>query len=270
MRADVVLGWSFASVPEQARGAFKRPTRFVSIPTPANRGYRQQAYELGWPHAIAGALKKYAPDVEPLRVALLGFSESCHGVRNLLSSGDGARVDSVVAIDGVHTPYLGKEVDPNTMKPWVAFGEFAAVNERLMIVTHSSVVPPNFASTTETAEYLWFAVAEGSEPLKPQVPFLDILPHQIKIGGNPKIVGPARTVDYPEAVIDGFGFTKPWKAPKRKEGLIILGCENLDVPRGTADHIYQAKYVLPEVTTKILADRWNAIDPDNPSGVCWV
>lgn len=253
MKADIVLGWSFAGVPSQAQAAFKRPTKFVSIPTPANRAYKSQVEGLGWPHAIVGALKKYAPGVEPLRVALLGFSESCHGVRNLLNSGDGARVDSVVAIDGIHTPYTGaKQVDPNTMIPWAAFGRLAVKGERLMVVTHSQVVPPNYASTTETADYLWRELAGGTGAFTiPAVPPLDAEPTTIKTGGN-AATGPVRSVSYPYA---------PWLPWKRDNGLVILGCENQDVPRGTADHIYQAKVVLPLVVVELLADRWNSIAP---------
>ena len=262
MQADVVLGWSFAGVPEKARAAFERPTRFISIPTPANRAYRTQVQALGWPYAIRGALAKYAPGVEPLRVALLGFSESCHGVRNLLSSGDGARVDTVVAIDGIHTPFVGaKQVDPATMSAWLEFAKFAVVNERLMIVTHSSVVPPTFASTTQTANYLWHKLTGDSEPFtNPSLPALDAPLTTIKTGGN-AATGPGRTVEYPSA---------PWLPKKRANGLVILGCKNIDTPYGTADHIYQAKTVLPLVLIELLAARWNTIDPTAPDSVCWV
>lgn len=263
MKADVVVSYTFAPVPKEVQGAFTRPTRFVSIPTPANRGYKKQAQSMGWPHPIKTAIQRYAPDVEPQRVALLGFSESCHGVRNLLSSGDGAAVDAVIAIDGIHTPYIGnKQVDPNTMLPWVEFGKYALLNERLFVDTHSSVVPPGYASTTETAQYLWkLLTGESTSFTVPKLPNLSIPPAQVKISGSsPQITGPARVVDYPEA---------PWNSLNRANGLVVLGCKNLDA-RGTTDHIYQAKYVLPMVITQFLANRWNNIPPEGSESMCFV
>ena len=268
MEADVIVSWGFASVPDAVKELFTRPTRFVVIPTPANRGYKSQVEGLGWPFPVRTAIRKYAPGVEPLRVALLGFSESCHGLRNLLSSADGALVDSVIAIDGIHTPWIqpGNKVDPNTMKAWFEFAKLAIVNERLFVDTHSSVVPPSFASTTQTADWLWQQLTSdeenpfGSPPFTvPPVPNLVAPPTAVKVG-----VPPAKapyTVEYPAA---------PWQPPKRAQGLVILGCDNLDKPAGYADHIYQAKAILPLVLEKFLVNRWNSMDPKAPGQSCFI
>lgn len=263
--ADVIVSWSFATVPQEARAAFQRPTAYVELPTPPGRAYGSQVDKLGWPRPIRTAIQQYLPGVTPRRVAVLGFSESCHGVRNLLKSGDGGYVDAAVAIDGVHTPYVGsKQVDPNTMRPWLDFGRLAVENRRLMVVTHSSVVPPGYASTTETASYLWKTLtgsseASAEEDIDPPLPPLTAPPRTIHIAGGPS-TGATRDVFYP---------APPWLPFKRRGGLVILGAKNLDGP-GTADHIYQARVVLPLVLTELLAARWNAIDPDDPGVACYI
>ena len=48
-------------------------------------------------------------------------------------------------------------------------------------------------------------------------------------------------------------------------GLSINNYANLD-PTGCADHIYQARHVLPLTVATFLADRWNAQPPTE--GVC--
>lgn len=263
MEADVIICWNHGGVPKGlVESSFQRPTRVISLPNPASWA---KAVEKYWPFPVRGIIKEFAPDVTPLRVAALGFSASCQGVAQLLASQDGAALDAVVAIDGIHTGYVPaegkKSVNPNGMKPWFEYGKYAVVNERLFCITHSSVVPPNYASTTETAEYLWNTLT--FEPMAftvPELPPLNPPPTTVKVPAGPA-TGPARTVEYP---------SPPWKGKRRCGGLVVLGCSNLDVPRGTADHIYQAKTMLPLVLTALLAARWNAIDPKAPGQACFV
>lgn len=217
---------------------------------------------LNWPFPIRTAIKKYAPGVEPLRVALLGFSESCHGVRDLLTSGDGMLVDSVVAIDGLHTPYVnGKKVDPNTMKSWLEFAKLAVVNERLFVDTHSSIVPPNYASTTETADWLWKTITNEATPFTiPPLPDLSAPATSIHVSAKTSPPSPPYDVSYPAPA---------WQPGRRAGGLVVLGCDNVD-PRGYADHIYQAKVLLPLVLKQFLVERWNAMDPKDPGQSCFI
>jgi hypothetical protein len=257
--ADVVISW-FASVPASVKSAFQRPTQYVQLPPPPNRAYKDAVQALGWPDPVGGAIRKYLPGVTAKRVALLGFSEGCHGLRNLLSSGDGLRIDSVLAIDGVHTPYVsGKQVDPNTMAPWFEFGKLAVVNERLFVDTHSSIVPPGFASTTETADYLWNKLTNSSPAFtEPPLPDMSVPPMSVHVGAPPATK--PYDVAYPAPA---------WQPHKRAGGLVILGCDNRDVPAGYADHIYQAKAILPLTITRFLAMRWNNMDPEAPGQSCY-
>lgn len=264
MEADVIICWNHGGVPKGLVEAnFQRPTRVIYLSNPAS--WAHAVDDFGWPFPVRGIIKKFAPDVTPLRVAALGFSASCQGVAQLLASQDGAALDVVVAIDGIHTGYVQvegkKAVNPNGMKPWFEYGKYAVVNERLFCISHSSVVPPGYASTTETAEYLWNTLT--MEPMAftvPELPALNAPPTTVKVPAGPA-TGPARTVEYP---------SPPWKGKRRCGGLVVLGCSNLDVPRGTADHIYQAKTMLPLMLTALLAARWNAIDPKAPGQSCFL
>ena len=93
----------------------------------------------------------------------------------------------------------------------------------------------------------------------PPVPPLSMPATTIHVAGGPA-TGPTRDVAYPV----------PSARPQRRfNGLVVLGFDNVDGP-GTADHIYQAKIVMPAVLVGILAPRWNAIDPEAPGQACYV
>lgn len=257
-QADVVISWGFAPVPEEAKAAFARPTKFIALPTPQKRAYSAQVSGM-FPSPIRYAVTHFLPGVQPLRVACLGFSESCHGVRNLLNSADGANFDAAIAIDGVHTAYgPNKSVDPNGMKPWLEFAKYAVgqtngTSDRLLAITHSSIVPPNFVSTTATADWLWHQFTTEAAGEIPAIPPLVTPPASIHVGSPP--ASHPYNVEYPEP---------DWQPGRRFNGLIILGCNNRDIPAGYADHIYQARVILPAVVTGLLAERWNANDPGEP------
>lgn len=250
-RSDVIIAWGHGPVPDSAKGAFQRPTEFLTL---ANPDWRDPLKGLYPP--VRAIIAKYAPGVEPLRVACLGFSASGQGVAALLGS-DGGHLDAAVVIDGMHT---GKPVTEAAMTPWIAYGKRALVNEALFVVTHSSVVPPGYASTTMTADFLWkYLTGSDQAFVNPELPDLSIPPASVHVVGGPA-TGTDRTVDYPAPA---------WQPFKRAGGLVVLGCDDLDGP-GMADHIYQAKYVLPLVLTRLLAPRWNAIDPLATAAACYV
>jgi hypothetical protein len=253
--ADVVIAWAHSGFPEAAKAAFKRPTRFIVLPNPTSWKTPLAGYES--PSPVRAIVSKFAPGVTPTRIATLGFSASCQGVASLLASKDGGRLDAAVAIDGIHT---GRPVTAAAMTPWLNFAKFAFLNERLFVITHSAV-KPTYASTTETADWLWKTLTGSLAPFQdPPVPPIPIAPTSVHVGAGPA-TGPDRTVDYP---------TPPAKPARRRGGMVILGFENRDIPMGTADHIYQAKAVMPAVLSALLAARWNAIDPSSPDSACYV
>lgn len=82
------------------------------------------------------------------------------------------RTDFVGLLDGLHAAYDGAGLDLEVMSPFVQFARSAAQGKKLMFVTHSSIIPPDYASTTETANFLIWAVggrpgvaSEHSDPL---------------------------------------------------------------------------------------------------------
>lgn len=253
VEADVIIAWGHGPVPEAVKGEFKRPTKFLTLPNP---NWKTPLEIFNYSTPVDSILDKYAPGTKALRVATLGFSASCQGVAALLGSPQGGLLDAAVAIDGMHT---GLPVTLAAMTPWFNFGKLAVVNERLMVVTHSSVVPPGYASTTQTANWLWDTLTGGSEAFtSPPVPPLTMPPTTIHVSGGPA-TGKTRDVEYPAPAA---------QPQKRAGGLVVLGFNNLDGP-GTADHIYQAKIVLPAVLAGLLAARWNAMDPQDMEQSCF-
>jgi hypothetical protein len=248
------VSW-FSDVPQSVRSAFQRPTKFVSLPIPAARDYQGAVQDLG-ETPIMTAIKKYAPGITPLRVALMGFSEGCGGVSKLLASAGGGSVDSVIAIDGVHASYVnGKTLPMNPPKSWFEFAKKAILDERLFVDSYSSVKPPSYASTTETADWLWsnLNLSLNTEQISPPLPPLVAEPRTIHSNALPG--QPSQAIEYP---------TIPWKLQRRAYGLILLGLKN-NQPSGVADHQYQAAVMLPLCVKAFLADRWNTLDPKDAS-----
>lgn len=70
-------------------------------------------------------------------------------------------MERIVAIDGIHTDYVGGKPGPleslleaGRLEPWVAFAREAVAGRRRLLVTHSEIFPGTYASTTETADWL--------------------------------------------------------------------------------------------------------------------
>lgn len=101
-------------------------------------------------------------------VVVSSFSAGFGGVREILktpSSHD--RIDAIVMADSIYCGYEGdpaaKRVDPYLMSGFEKFAREAAEGRKTMLVSHSSQVPPGYASTTETADFLLKAVDASSE-----------------------------------------------------------------------------------------------------------
>jgi hypothetical protein len=116
---------------------------------------------------LDGALGEQSCTIE--RVALSAWSAGYGAVARILSRERNVeRVDAVLLADGLHAAYSDKRtrsVDPVGMRPFSRFGRLAADGHKLMSVTHSSIVPPGYASTTETAAFLIGELALGVSEL---------------------------------------------------------------------------------------------------------
>ena len=60
----------------------------------------------------------------------------------------------MVLLDGLHCGYGKETLDDLQMEPFLRFARQAAAGQKFMFISHSSIIPPGYASTTETANYL--------------------------------------------------------------------------------------------------------------------
>jgi hypothetical protein len=89
------------------------------------------------------------------RVGLSGWSAGYGAIQKILGQKYGKqRVDSVVLLDGLHCGYQGQSLNGLQIRAFTEFARESAAGRKLMFVSHSSIIPPGYASTTETANFL--------------------------------------------------------------------------------------------------------------------
>ncbi len=89
------------------------------------------------------------------KVGLSAWSAGYGAIQTILSRKFGKeRVDAVVLLDGLHCGYNGQAINGLQIQPFTEFAREAAAGRKLMFVSHSSIIPPGYASTTETAAFL--------------------------------------------------------------------------------------------------------------------
>jgi hypothetical protein len=89
------------------------------------------------------------------RLGLVSWSAGYGAVQSVLSDpGYYAIVDTVVLLDGVHASYQEGLPDEASIAVFEHFARDAALGDKQLIVTHSSIAPHDYASTTETATML--------------------------------------------------------------------------------------------------------------------
>ncbi len=88
------------------------------------------------------------------RIALSAWSAGFVGVEAALTQAASKNVDAVILIDGLHAPRRDRRAFEAQLKPFADYAARAAARERFMFISHSSIDPPDFASTTECAHYL--------------------------------------------------------------------------------------------------------------------
>lgn len=87
-------------------------------------------------------------------VVLSAWSAGFVGIEAALAQPDSRDVDAVVLIDGLHAPRTDIQAFKAQLQPFVDYAARAAESARFMFVSHSSIDPPDYASTTECAHYL--------------------------------------------------------------------------------------------------------------------
>jgi hypothetical protein len=107
----------------------------------------------------AVAERSGVPGAHAGRIGLSSWSAGYGAVGQVLRDTDMAeRVDTVVLLDGLHTGLDGDTLEVAKLRPFADFAEAAARGDKLMFVSHSSIIPPGYASTTQTANYLIWQV----------------------------------------------------------------------------------------------------------------
>jgi acetyl esterase/lipase len=109
---------------------------------------------------LAEAEKKAGVKFGP--ITLTAWSAGYGAVRAILKNpGDYARIDGVVLLDGMHAGYVKDptakgpaKIVPEHVDIFVQFASDAVAEKKRFIVTHTQIVPPGYASNTETADYL--------------------------------------------------------------------------------------------------------------------
>jgi hypothetical protein len=103
-------------------------------------------------------------------VALSAWSAGFVGIEAALSQPESKDVDAVVLIDGLHAPRKDAAAFKAQLQPFVDYAKRAAAGEKLLFISHSSIDPPDFASTTECAHYLLSELGARPQPVQRQDP----------------------------------------------------------------------------------------------------
>ena len=88
------------------------------------------------------------------KLGLRSWSAGYGAIQQILSQPAGKNVDSVVLLDGLHCGYVGKALNGKQIQPFLDYAKLAARGRKFMFVSHSSIIPPGYSSTTETANLL--------------------------------------------------------------------------------------------------------------------
>lgn len=108
--------------------------------------------------AVSSELRAYCGDAKPRRVAISSWSAGYGAtIRILEHETNRERLDAVLLADGLHVGLAQRyprTVRGASLEPTNRFAEQAARGQRLLAITHSAIVTPDYASTTETASFL--------------------------------------------------------------------------------------------------------------------
>jgi len=123
------------------------------------------------------------PDVHARFIGLSAWSAGYGAVGAILDQPYGRNVvDSVILLDGLHSGYAQADLQ---LGPFVDFAREAAAGRRFMFVSHSSIIPPGYASTTETANFLIWRLGGRPKPSLPRPtdpPGLDLVSWYVRGG----------------------------------------------------------------------------------------
>ncbi len=121
------------------------------------------AQEAMFPHLqrrIVKLVDRACPGAEhrPRRVALSAWSAGYAAVQSVLANPErAANIDAVLLADGMHSAFIhehDRSLPDNALQPFVDFARVAVAGKKLMVVTHSDVTTRQYASTTESTNFV--------------------------------------------------------------------------------------------------------------------
>lgn len=212
------------------------------------------------------------------RVCVMGFSNGCIGVDEVLRAPDSQRIDTVLAIDGIHGGYVlkdGKKVlYPPAYKNFlnqaayvVSFNPDVDPDAPVMVVTHSVIRPPGFPSTTETAELLWQMTWEKApeDVLTPDCDECSPREHLEHLAGIVFPDGGVKIYSNPSKKnFTWTGVADGWYDRRAQNNFYVFGWADIRDgvtvtrdPTGNADHIFEGRVILREMLKEYTVRRWN-------------
>ena len=100
------------------------------------------------------------------RLGIVSFSAGFGAVVKILRQGYGDKLDALILLDSIHTPYDKKhEPDLRGLAPFIEFANLAKERKKVMVLTHSSIRAPDYASSTEASFALLDAIGVPRVPL---------------------------------------------------------------------------------------------------------
>ena len=91
------------------------------------------------------------------KLALSSWSAGYGAIEQILRQPAAKKVDAVILLDSLHAGYTDEQahtLKADQLTPFIAFAKRAAAKQTFMFMSHSSIIPPGYASTTEVAGYV--------------------------------------------------------------------------------------------------------------------
>ncbi len=91
------------------------------------------------------------------KIALSSWSAGYGAIEQILRQTGGKNIDAVILLDSLHAGYIderARTLKTDQISPFVAYAKRAAAKQTFMFMSHSSIIPPGYASTTEVASYV--------------------------------------------------------------------------------------------------------------------
>ncbi len=109
--------------------------------------------------SVEAAVAKHAgrSSAKIRKLALSSWSAGYGAIEQILRQPAAKRVDSVILLDSLHAGYTDEQahaLKTEQLTPFIAFAKRAAQKQTFMFMSHSSIIPPGYASTTEVADYV--------------------------------------------------------------------------------------------------------------------